>query len=143
MKRSSTFLCGFFTFSWTLFSLYVVARLGGAVVLDPETTSRVMSTGINGRLYSAIGLTYTGVAGAALVIAQLVLVVGALVAILLPTRRVRRLGLTVIVLWALLWLGNSIWMETLSGGSHPSGTSLLGVVVLVILAFAVLRWQDQ
>jgi hypothetical protein len=83
------------------------------------------------------------VSGAVLVVVELLVVAGALGLTLTSTARPRRIGLVLLCTWALLWLGNSIWMETLTGGRHVSGTTLLGVVVLAVLAWTALRWKPM
>ncbi len=54
--------------------------------------------------------------------------------------RGRRTGVIVLSCWALLWLGNDLWMEWLSGGRHATQTSLLAIVVVALLVWAALRW---
>ncbi len=54
--------------------------------------------------------------------------------------RGRRTGVIVLSCWALLWLGNALWMEWLTGGRHATQTSLLAIVVVALLVWAALRW---
>jgi hypothetical protein len=40
----------------------------------------------------------------------------------------------------MLWLGNALWMERLTGGRHPTQTGLLAIVVIALMIWAALRW---
>ena len=125
---------------WTI---YLVGRFGGAVLLDQTTTSRIMAVRTIGQdIDSAIGLTYDGFAGAVLVIVELLVVVWALGGTLSRRAGSRRLGLAVLVGWTLLWLANSIWMETLTHWRHASMTSVIAGATVVVVAFAALRWRS-
>lgn len=125
---------------WVLWTLYLVGRFGGAVVMDPSTTSRIMAVRNNQQVHSAIGLTYHGIGGAVLVVAELLLLIAALTLSLSGRTLLRRAGLAVLSCWSLLWLGNALWMEHLAGGDHVTKTTLLAAVTIAMLAWAALRW---
>ena len=116
---------------------------GGAVLLDQSATGRIMSAWTIGTdIDSAIGLTYTGLEGAVLMIVELLVVAWALLGTLSRRALPRRVGLTVLVLWTSLWLANSIWMETLWNWRHPSMTSVIAGATVVVVVFAALRWKS-
>ncbi|MCP3903783.1 MAG: hypothetical protein GY715_09125 [Planctomycetes bacterium] len=141
MRRAAIVILGALTVLWILWTLYPVARYGGAVVVDPSTTSRIMGTRVGDEVHSAVGLTYTGIGGAMLVIVELLLVGAALVVSLRRPITARRAGLVVLVLWTGLWLGNALWMERLAGGQHVTGTIPVMVALLVVLGWAAVRWR--
>ncbi|MHC4948923.1 MAG: hypothetical protein ACYTG1_11780 [Planctomycetota bacterium] len=143
MRAVAGIILGLVTWAWTLWTLALVGRFGGAVLLDPGTTSRIMATGTGTRLHSAFGLTYHGVEGAVVVVAELLVVGAALLASLGQSVRVRRPALVILVAWAGLWLANSIWMEQLSGGRHPTDTTLVGLAAIAVLGWTVLRWRSE
>ena len=140
VKRIAIALFDAVTWAWILWTLYQVARYGGAVLFDPSTTSRIMAVISGERIDSAIGLTYTGWCGALLVVVELVLVGTALWWSHGARVARRRASLVLLAGWTLLWLGNSIWMEQLSAGRHASRTSIVAVAAGLLLARAVLRW---
>jgi hypothetical protein len=140
MRRWTEVALGAVAWAWVLWTLYLVGRFGGAVLLDPSTTSRIMSVRNGDHIDSAVGLTYHGVGGAAVVVAELGVVAGALLLSMSRRVRLRRTSLAVLSGWALLWLGNALWMERLTGGRHANQTSLLAIIVVVLLAWAGLRW---
>jgi len=140
VRRFSSALLDAATWAWVLWTLYQVARYGGAVLFDPSTTSRIMGVVSGDRIDSAIGLTYTGWWGALLVVVELVLVGAALWWSHGARDARRRASLVLLAGWTLLWLGNSIWMEQLAAGRHVSRTSIVVVATVVVLARAVLRW---
>ena len=128
--------------AFALYSLYSVLRYGGAVVLDPSTTSRIMGiVNSGGEVTSAIGLTYHGLGGAALVVIEELLVIGAMVLSYNKAPVLRRAALIVFIAWVALWLGNSIWMETLSDWRHASRPELLAVAIVGAVTRAGLRWR--
>lgn len=141
MRRVAGLVLGGLTLVWVAYTLYVVGRYGGAVIVDTGTTSRIMGVREGERVFSAIGLTYTGIGGAVLVVLELFIVVAALLLSVSKCSMRRRLGLVLLCLWTLLWLGNSLWMETLTGWRHASGTSMLAVATIVVLAWSALRWR--
>ena len=63
---------------WVLWTLYLVGRFGGAVLLDTSTTSRLMAVRTGEHVDSAIGLTYTGIGGAAIVVTEILVIAAAL-----------------------------------------------------------------
>jgi hypothetical protein len=143
MRRWAERSLGFVAWGWVLWTLYQVGRFGGAVLVDPSTTGRIMAVRTDDQVHSAVLLTYQGIGGAVLVVVEL-LVVSAALALSCSTRHaLRRAGLVVLCAWALLWLGNALWMERLMGGMHVVNTSLLAVVVVITMAWAALRWRAR
>lgn len=134
-------ILGAIVWIWALYTLYNVSRFGGAVLFDLSTTSRIMGVHDGERIRSAVGLTYHGLPGALLVLVQIGLVVAALLASLSRETTRRRLAGVSLTLWSLLWLVNSIWMETLMGGEHPSDTTMLVLVTVAVGAWTALRWK--
>lgn len=141
MRRVLTILCGIITIGWTLWTLFLVARFGGAVLLDPTTTSRIWAVRHDNDVTSAIGLTYHGIAGAALVILELILIFASLILALRRRLKSRRASLVLLGVWSLLWLANALWMEHLAGGDHAVRTIPIAIATLIVLAFAALRWR--
>ncbi len=124
-------ILGALTTLWILYTLYQVSRFGGAVVIDPGTISRIMAVRNEDVITTAIGLTYHGLAGAVLVVTQVLVVSGALVGALLSTGRRRVPAIGVLAAWTGLWLGNALWLRT-HGWQH--GTSTIGMAVALALA---------
>ena len=142
IKRVIVILLGAATWTWILYTLYVVGRIGGAVLVDPDTTGRIMGVRSGDHIDSALGLTYHGLSGAALVIVELVAVAAALVLTGRKPITWRRLGLVVLLAWTLLWLGNALWMESLSDASHVVRTSNIAAATIVVTVFTILRWPS-
>lgn len=140
MRRWAEFALGVVAWGWVIWTLYLVARFGGAVLLDLSTTSRLMGVRNGDDVDSAIAMTYHGLGGAVLVVVELLVIAAALALSLSRKLNLRRTGLVVLSCWALLWLGNALWMERLSGGRHPTQTSLLAIAVVALVAWAALRW---
>jgi len=126
-----THILGLGTTLWILYTLYAILRFGGAVVLDPDTTSRIMGVNNSGVVVSSIGLTYHGLAGAVLVVTEALVVGAALAGALFLTGRRRVLALGVLVAWTAVWLGNALWLRS-NGWQH--GTSTIGMAVALFLA---------
>ena len=143
MRRVLTIICGIITVGWTLWTLFLVARFGGAVLLDPSTTSRIWAVRNSNGISSAIGLTYHGIEGAALVILELILVFASLIFTMRQRLKPRRAGLIVLGAWSLLWLANALWMERLAAGDHAADTIPTAIAALIVLAFAALRWRGD
>ena len=126
---------------WVARTLAPVVLYGGAVLVDPSTTSRIMGYRSQGQFHSAIGLTYTGLWGAAIVVAEIVLVAGALLLSRSTTDWLRRVALGVLVGWTLLWLGNAVWLDQLAGGRILPRTVLAALALVVVLTRTVLLWH--
>jgi hypothetical protein len=139
MRSRITIALAVLVWLWILYTLLVVGLFGGAVVLDPDTTARIMSVRNDNAMASSVGLTYHGLGGAALVVVELVLVAGALLLSFRSRGRARVWAPAVLVLWTALWLGNALWLRTV-GWDHPSGYGIVAAMVIV-LAWAVLRWR--
>ncbi len=120
--------------AWVAYTLYAVARYGGAVVIDPETTARIIGVNNDGRVVSAVGLTYHGVTGAVMVVFELVAVGVALTAAHVA-RGVRRVAaLLVVSAWAVLWFSNAVWLRGL-GWDRSIDAAVLGFAT-----FAAFTW---
>ncbi len=140
MRKVAVLVYGAITWLFVIYTLIAVGRYGGAVLFDLSTTSRIMAVRNGDVIHSAIGLTWHGLPGAVLVVLELVLVAGAMVLSLNKAVGKRRIGGVILILWALLWLGNSIWMETLMAWRHVTTTSLLFVATLAVATWVGLRW---
>ena len=135
MRRLITFLLGLLVFAWVAYSLYLVGRYGGAVLADLDTTGRTMAVRRGDVVRSALGLTYHGLGGAVLVVAEVLVVLGALACSLRrQPARWRRAGLIVLSGWTALWLGNAVWLES-RGWDRP------GDVGVLTRAFHEMRWR--
>jgi hypothetical protein len=121
---------GLLTTLWILYTLYSILRFGGAVVLDPDTTSRIMGVNNSGVVVSSVGLTYHGLAGAVLVITQVLVVGAALIGALFLAGRRRLIAMGVLVAWTGVWFGNAMWLRS-HGWQH--GTSTIGMAVALVL----------
>ena len=141
MRRVFTILSGIITTGWTLWTLFLVARFGGAVLLDPSTTSRIWAVRNDNDITSAIGLTYHGIPGAVLVSLELILIFASLILAVRQRLTPRRAGLVGLGAWSLLWLVNALWMERLAGGDHAVLTIPIAIATLIVLAFGALRWR--
>jgi len=122
----STRIFGFLSTAWVLYTLYAILRFGGAVVVDPGTTSRIMAVRNGDALFSAVGLTFHGLTGAALVVFEIVVVGAALLAGLFASGRRRQTGPLVLVAWSSLWLANALWLRS-HGWQH--GLDTVGIAV--------------
>jgi len=128
-------ILGMLTTLWILYTLYAILRFGGAVVLDPDTTSRIMGVNNSGVVVSSIGLTYHGLAGAVLVVTEALVVGAALAGALFLTGRRRVVALGVLLGWTGLWLGNALWLRA-NGWQH--GMDTIGIAVALAL---VVGWM--
>lgn len=129
-------ILGFLATLWVAYTLFALLRYGGAVVLDPSTTSRIMGVRNGDELFSAVGLTYHGVGGALLVLFEVALVAASALAARFSTGGRRIAGLLVLVGWSGLWLGNALWLRSL-GWQHGADTVALAVAVAVTLGWTV------
>lgn len=142
MKRVIAILLEVATWLWVARTLAPVALYGGAVLVDPATTSRIMGYRADGQLHSAVGLTYSGWWGAVLVVTEIVLVAGALLLGRASTDWLRRAALGVLVGWTLLWLGNAFWLDQLAGGRVSPRTVLAALALCVVLARTFTLWPE-
>jgi hypothetical protein len=133
-------ITGTLTALWILYTLYQVIRYGGAVVVDPDTTARIMAVRNDAMTHSAIGLTYHGFAGAALVIAETLLILAALIGAFLLTGARRRACDLLLLSWTLLWLGNALWLQT-KGWDRIDDVAALGAVTIVLAVSVALSWR--
>jgi hypothetical protein len=81
-----------------------------ACVVYPDSQNRIMASGGGANVISAWGLTYSGWGGAVLGMAEVIIVVWALLAS--RTRKVvyRRTGHIILILWAGLWAANAFYV---------------------------------
>jgi len=135
MRRVITLVLGFLATAWVVYTLYAVLRFGGAVLLDFDTTSRIMSVRNGDQIYSSFGLTYHGVFGALVVVAEVVVVALSLLAALFATGFRRIAGFVALTAWGCLWLGNAIWLRS-HGWDHLSDTAAIAVATIAIVAWA-------
>ncbi len=115
---------GFLSTAWVLYTLYAILRYGGAVVVDLGTTSRIMAVRNGDVLFSAMGLTFHGLTGAALVVFEVVVVAAALLAGLFASGSRRQIGTLILVAWSSLWLANALWLRS-HGWQH--GLDTIGI----------------
>ncbi len=97
-----------------------------------------MSVRDDDHIHSAVGLTYHGVGGAALVIAELLLVLAGLACSVFARGWMRVAGLVVLAAWTVLWLGNALWLQSL-GWNRRTDVVVLAVMMLVTVVWAALR----
>ena len=141
VRRIFTIICGFITLGWILWTLFLIVRYGGAVFLDFSTTGRIWSVRNGDDITSAIGLTYHGIEGAALVILELSAVLASLILAMRQHLKLRRTGLVILVAWSSLWLANALWMERLTGGDHVALTIPIAIATVVVFTLAAFRWR--
>ncbi len=132
MRKTVTFLLGAFVVVWTGYTLSAIVRYGGAVLVDLNTTGRIMAVRNDELVHSAVGLTYHGVAGAILVVVEIVAVLAALW-FGLRGGDWKKLA-AVLVAWTALGLGNAIWLQT-HGWNSPADFA-----IIVAAMFATLAW---
>ena len=125
---------GFLTSAWIVYTLYAVLRFGGAVVVDPSTTGRIMSVRSGDQIVSSIGLNYHGLAGALLVVVEVVVVMAALVGAIHAHDRRRLLARGALVAWTALWLGNALWLRS-HGWRHGADTILMAVALALAVGW--------
>ncbi len=85
---------------------------------EPAGTFKLYHTVVEDVSYDAWALTYTGVVGLLLAMAQVLVVGGAVVASTLPfdrTLRARRAGHIVLCGWSALWAINLLWIARIDG----------------------------
>ena len=137
IRRTLSFVLGTLVLLWCAYTLSEVALYGGAVLFDPDTTSRIMAVRVDGVVYSAAGLTYNGLAGALLVVIEVAGIFAALWYGLRSSGSRKRIASIVLVLWVALWMGNAIWLKSL-GWNHPVSFATIAVAMLVTLGWAAL-----
>jgi hypothetical protein len=156
MSRRIRFVLDGVVGSWVLWTLFVVGRYGGAVFVDPSTTARIMGFRGTERLHSAIGLSYHGAAGVALVVLEMLVVLAALLisqglasargrrgAIgIVHGRALQRISHLVLILWSTLWLANSLWLESLSGDVGQPRTLLFLLATALTSLRGFVRRRD-
>ena len=114
---------------------FIVVSLGhllwaiGVKWSEPAGTFKLYHTVVDDVSYDAWALTYTGVVGLLLAMAQVLVVGGAVVASTLPfdrTLRARRAGHLVLCGWSALWAINLLWIAGIDGqpGSFAQATLL-------------------
>ncbi|MHC5003161.1 MAG: hypothetical protein ACYTJ0_08560 [Planctomycetota bacterium] len=138
MRKVMTSVLGIAAVLWIGYTLYAVVRFGGAVVMDHDTTARIMAVRNGEQVHSSLGLTYHGLAGAALVVGEVFIVLVALAAGLLGSGRRRLAGLLALACWTALWLGNAVWLQS-RGWDRGRDVALMGAAMLVVLLWAGLR----
>ncbi|MHC5112649.1 MAG: hypothetical protein ACYTHJ_22560 [Planctomycetota bacterium] len=138
MRQTATYLLGLLVAIWTGYTLSAVLWFGGAVLLDFDTTSRIMSVRNDELIHSAIGLTYHGVGGALLVLIETIALLAALWFGIRADGGKRLAAVIVVVAWTALWLGNAIWLQSL-GWSRSVDLWLMVAAMLITLAWAGLR----
>ena len=134
-------MLGLFVVSWTGYTVSAVLRYGGAVLLDLNTTGRIMSVRSDDLIHSAIGLTYHGAGGALLVVIETLVVLAALWFGIRGYGARRLAAVTVVVGWTALWLGNAIWLQSL-GWSRSVDLWVMAAALLLTLAWAGLRLTE-
>lgn len=138
MRRVVTIVLGLLVLAWILYTLQAVGRFGGAVVVDPDTTARIMGVRNGPDVYSVPGLTYHGYGGAALVIAELLVVLGGAILAFFGSGWRRATGLLVLIAWTALWLGGGLWMRRY-GSDRPFDIVMMSAAMLVAIAWSALR----
>ncbi len=115
--------------------LYLV--WAGAMLLSGATDSASLYTAMHGgESVSAIGLSYTGAPGIALILLESAVLLAAVIATVLRVPRWRRFGHIALVSWAALWALNLTWLASLNLGFISYGQSL---TMTMLLGFTVYR----
>lgn len=114
MKSRILHLCSLFVIScaW-FFAIATLLALILIVAIDynkPDAVGRIMATGDGFHIISAWGLTYQGRARHLIAVFQAILVAAALWATTSRLSPIRRIGLTVLVIWAGLWTLNAFYV---------------------------------
>jgi hypothetical protein len=126
----------------TLFGLsWVIASLLG----NPSDPAVMIGTEVDGKPWTAWGLSYRGTMGMVLAIVQGVAVAAAAVASALPAdraTRVRRIGHVVLCAWAAMWTLNAFQVASLAPMLFTRGLSVLFSLLTVCTAYrAVAGWR--
>jgi hypothetical protein len=100
-----------------------------------RSTSIMSVTDDDGVTHAWIGLRYAGIPGMVFLLAEVVVLLAALVMSVLSRNRWRRIGHGILVIWAGLWLRNGIYIAWYEGGL----AWLLPVVLALIVACTVVR----
>jgi len=135
-----TGVCGVITGLWVAYSAWIVANPAIDLVRQTVVTVRLLGADGPDGMVGAPGLTYSGPVGGLLALAQVGLVVFAYAVSWRRPVAIRRLGLVILAGWSLLWLADSLWMESLSDWRHPSVTSGLGAAALASVFWLGFRW---
>ncbi len=126
----------------TLFGLsWVIASLLG----NPSDPAVMIGTEVDGKAWTAWGLTYRGTIGLVLAIVQGVAVAAAAVASALPAARatrMRRIGHVVLCAWAALWTLNALQVASLAPLLFTRGLAVLFSLLTVCTAYRALAgWR--
>ena len=97
MRKIITFLLDLSVATWNGYTLSAIVLYGGAVLVDHNTTGRIMAVRGDEIVYSAVGLTYHGVVGAIHVLVEITVVLGALLLGLRGSGWKRKAGALVLV----------------------------------------------
>ncbi len=95
---------------------------------NPSDPAVMIGTEVDGKPWTAWGLTYRGTMGLVLAVVQALAVAAAAVASALPAAgaaRARRIGHVVLCIWAALWTFNAFRVASLSHMLFTQGLSLL------------------
>ena len=124
--------------------LFAIATLLALVLVlaiswnEPDGVSRIMAVGDGVNIKSAYGLTYRGRVGHLISIVQAVLIIAALWGSTSHVSLIRRPGLIVLTIWAVLWTANAFYV-------FPQGEFGLVPATLFFfvctLARTVTRWS--
>ena len=132
--------------AWFFVAVSLLHLLGAVAVKvgDPGTTFKLYHAVVGDVSYDAVGLTYAGVFGLLLLLAQTFTVSGAAVASVLPQprlRRWRRIGHGVLCGWAALWALNLSWLFTVDSGIDSfAQASLMWLLTGCTITRAALGW---
>lgn len=96
-----------------------------------DSVSQIMSMTVNGEDHTGLGMSYVGYGGTALVMAEAIAVLAAIVMSVLPAATPRRIGHVLLVAWAALWLGNAIYVSQF-------GFSALWAMLIASFSFLLL-----
>lgn len=103
----------------------------------------VYATTVDGAQINAVGLTWAGTAGTALLWTELTLVAMAIVASAMPVTAIRRAGLAALLAWSALWLANGIWITSYGApwSMWVCAVGLVGLFFLCTLIRTIRGWQ--
>jgi hypothetical protein len=101
--------------SW-FFALCSIAAIAMVLIMPADgSVPHIFGAWVDGTLFTGMGLTYPGVAGLVLAIAEATAVLAGLVLTLSPAPVARRAGLIVVIAWNALWLANAIYFVCVAG----------------------------